>query len=223
MNVGRRGKYLLLELDDKKSLVLHLRMTGRLTQTALPIPESGRKHLRLMFQFDGDQALMFHDVRRFGTAFVLQDKDASSYWRRLGLEPLERSFNSKSLKELLAGRKRPIKSLLLDQSLIAGIGNIYADEALFAAGIHPLRPANEVSDEETGRLAKAIKATLRNAIRLAGSSIDTYRDAWGRAGRFQDTFRVHRRQGDPCPGCSGTVEKIKVGGRGTYFCPGCQR
>lgn len=222
MNVSRRGKYLLLGLDKGDSLVLHLRMTGRLTATRLPVPHTGRKHLRLVLAFD-DEALAFHDVRRFGTATILPEAEASGYWKRLGVEPLERTFNSRELEKLLDDRKRPVKSLLLDQSLIAGIGNIYADEALFAARIHPLRPAREVAGNEAARLAKAIKETLRRAIRLQGSSIDTYRDSRGRAGRFQDTFRVHRREDEPCPDCGGTVKKTRVGGRGTYFCPGCQK
>ncbi len=225
-SVGRRGKYLLFKLGNGETLVLHLRMTGVLTHvpggTARKAAAEQRPP-RLVLRFDDGASLLFHDTRRFGTAMVLSGEDSGTYWHRLGQEPLERDFNAGSLERSLSGRKRPIKSVLLDQALIAGIGNIYADEALFEARIHPLRPAGEISGDEIAALVKAIKSTLRRAIRLQGSSIDTYRDSLGRRGRFQETFRVHRRQGEPCPGCQGMVEKIKVGGRGTYFCPSCQR
>lgn len=222
LGITRRGKYLRVQMTSGETLVLHLRMTGRLTH--IDDPRSAEKrHLRILFTLDDGSGLAFNDLRRFGRAFVLSAADSEKYWERLGPEPLERSFNSKALKGILDSRKRPIKSLLLDQSLIAGIGNIYADETLFRAGIHPLRPAAEVTGPEVSRLAQAIKETLRAAIALEGSSVDTYRTARGLRGRFQETFRVHRRLGELCPGCgAATVEKIKVGGRGTYFCPGCQ-
>lgn len=222
--VNRRGKYLCCALASGLVLVIHLRMTGVLTHIDAPGDGVERRHLRLLFLLDDGSGLTFHDQRRFGKALLLSPEEEESYWEgRLGPEPLERSFNGAALKEILNSRKRPVKSLLLDQSLVAGIGNIYADESLFRARIHPLRLAAAVSEEEAGRLAKAIKETLRRAITLEGSSIDTYRTVRGGRGRFQDTFQVHRRVGDPCPGCGSTVEKIKVGGRGTYFCPGCQK
>lgn len=220
--VKRRGKYLLLELDSNDTLVIHLRMTGRLTQTPLPLAEEDLKHLRFIIAFSKNDGLAFHDVRRFGKAFLLSQKLAGDYWKKLGPEPLGNSFNSRHLKSVVGNRKGPIKSLLLNQSQIAGIGNIYADESLFQAGIHPLRPAGELEDEEIKQLSLAIKDTLRRAIKLEGSSIDTYRDSLGERGRFQETFRVHRRQGEPCPSCKSKVQKIRVGGRGTYFCPKCQ-
>lgn len=244
--LDRRGKYLLARLDSEDILVLHLRMTGILTHWPAGSWPAGRggageaairwaggksrqreaipsRHLRLVLALDDGSSLAFHDQRRFGRAFVLPAADSEEYWRRLGPEPLERSFNQAELERILDARRRPIKSLLLDQQLIAGIGNIYADEALYGAGIHPLRLASSLSADEAGRLTRAIKETLRHAIRLEGSSIDTYRTARGRKGRFQETFRVHRRAGEPCRSCGGAVEKIKVGGRGTYFCPECQR
>ncbi|MHB8859547.1 MAG: bifunctional DNA-formamidopyrimidine glycosylase/DNA-(apurinic or apyrimidinic site) lyase [Thermoleophilia bacterium] len=222
-SVSRRGKYLLLNLKSGDTLVFHLRMTGRLTQARLPIGKNYRQHLRLVLELSGGSALTFHDARRFGKAFVLSPDEVEIYWKKLGPEPLERSFNVRYLERVVGKRTRPIKSLLLDQSIVAGVGNIYADEALYRAGIHPERPAGEIDSAEAKRLAGAIKATLRRAIELQGSSIDTYRDARGGSGSFQNTFRVHRREGKPCPGCGGTVKKIKVGGRGTYFCPSCQK
>jgi len=219
----RRGKYRLLDLDSKDPLVMHLRMTGILTYLHPPPSEEEKKHLRMLLHFDDGTGLAFHDTRRFGRAFILKPEENEQYWSRFGPEPLEKGFDAAYLKKLLAGRSRPVKSLLLDQSMVAGIGNIYADEALYKAGIMPTRPAGGLSDEEIRRLTRSIRATLKKAIKLQGSSIDTYRDSMGRKGSFQETFQVHRRQGKPCPSCGTSVEKIRVGGRGTYFCPVCQK
>lgn len=221
--VSRRGKYLRFELEGGRTLVIHLRMTGRLSFLGPGKRGAPRSHLRLSLRFNGGSHLLLEDQRRFAQALVLTASQSADFWDRLGPEPLERSFNASVLAGILDARKRPVKSLLLDQRLIAGIGNIYADEALFGARIHPLRPAGSVSTGEAARLASSIKETLRRAIELKGSSIDTYRDAGGHKGSFQNAFRVHRRAGEPCPQCGGTVQKIKVGGRGTYFCPACQK
>lgn len=220
---GRRGKYLLLELDSGDTLVIHLRMTGRLTHLKLPLPMEDDKHLRLLVTFADGNGLSFHDTRRFGRAFILSSEESAGYWSKLGPEPLENGFNPRYLSQVLRGRSRPIKSLLLDQALVAGIGNIYADEALFGAGILPTRPSGDLDDAEIRRLVKSIKATLKKAISLQGSSIDTYRDSQGRRGSYQDIFQVHRRLGEPCPACGTSVEKIRLGGRATYFCPVCQK
>ncbi|MFA6001378.1 MAG: DNA-formamidopyrimidine glycosylase [Thermoleophilia bacterium] len=222
IELSRRGKYLRFELDNGFMLVIHLRMTGRLTAVNLPIDKDLKKHLRLLFCFEDETCIAFNDARRFGKAFILKASEAMEYWKKMGPEPLDRSFNAARLKRILEKRNRPIKSFLLDQHMVAGIGNIYADEALYLARIHPLCPASELSDDEIDLLVRSIKSTLRSAIAHKGSSIDTYRDSEGRKGEFQDTFNVHRREGEPCPACGRTVEKIKVGGRGTYFCPACQ-
>lgn len=218
--VSRRGKYLRVELASGATLVIHLRMTGQLIPTAAK--PAADPHLRLFFSLDDDSFLAFCDQRRFGRAFVLRP-DEDGYWNKLGPEPLERSFTPARLAGALSGSRAPVKSFLMNQSHVAGIGNIYADEALFEAGIHPQRPAGSLSAAEIQRLVKAIKGILRQAISLNGTSIRTYRDAEGRAGRYQEAFRVHQRQGEPCPRCGGKVEKIRVGGRGTYFCPRCQK
>lgn len=221
--ISRRGKYLRVELDDGALLVLHLRMTGIVSHVRPPLSEDGGKYLRLVFELDDGSLVTFQDSRRFGRAWLPSRAEADELWERMGPEPLERSFNSRTLASLLDGRKRPVKPAIMDQGIVAGIGNIYADEALFEAKIHPERPSGALSSVEIETLTGCIKNTLRRAVRLQGSSIDSYRDARGNRGRFQDTFKVHRRAGEPCPRCSTTVEKIKVGGRGTYFCPNCQR
>lgn len=233
--LSRRGKYLRFELAGGGTLVLHLRMTGRLTlvhadprgtQTSGPEAAGNAvdpKHLRLIIELDNGSCVAFHDTRRFGTAIYLHAEEEADFWDRLGPEPLERSFNPASLMKICSGRKKAVKSALMDQKLIAGIGNIYADESLFRAGIHPERPAGELSYGEIELLCREIKSTLRHAIKLQGSSIDTYADTSGQRGGFQETFKVHRRGGEPCPACGTTIEKIRVGGRGTYYCPKCQK
>ncbi len=234
-SLDRRGKYLRFELEGGGALVLHLRMTGRLTlidggsrdsrsrSRNGEAPDLDSRYLRLVMDLDSGGRLAFHDMRRLGTATYLEDDEDKAYWEKLGPEPLSRGFSGARLHRILSERKKPVKSALMDQRLIAGIGNIYADESLFRAGIHPQRRASEIQASEVESLCREIKATLREAIRLQGSSIDTYADTSGRSGGFQETFKVHRRAGEPCPGCGRTIEKIKVGGRGTYFCPGCQQ
>lgn len=222
IELSRRGKYLRFELDNGNTLVIHLRMTGRLTAVNRPIGKDLKKYLRLLLCFEDETCIAFNDARRFGKTFILKASEAEQYWEKLGPEPLDRSFNAARFKKISEKRNRPIKSFLLDQHMVAGIGNIYADEALYGAKIHPMYPAYKLSDIEIERLVGSIKTTLRSAIAHKGSSIDTYRDSEGKRGRFQETFRVHRREGEPCPACGHTVEKIKVGGRGTYFCPACQ-
>ncbi|GBE57746.1 formamidopyrimidine-DNA glycosylase [bacterium BMS3Abin01] len=219
----RRGKYLRFELADGETLVIHLRMTGRLTHLERRPGGDRRRHLRLLLHLDDGTFIAFHDTRRLGKAFIIPAGDSRAYWQKLGPEPLGRSFTPARLAKMTAGRDRQIKTLLMDQSFIAGIGNIYADEALFDAGIDPRRPAGKLTQPEITRLHSSIRKTLKKAIRLEGSSIDSYVNARGEKGGFQETFQVHRRQGEPCPRCGHTIEKIRVGGRGTYFCPYCQK
>jgi formamidopyrimidine-DNA glycosylase len=218
--VGRRGKYLVIGLDDGSSLVCHLRMTGWFHHVAQP---SERPHLRALFGLDDGSWLLYSDQRRFGTMRLLGPDEQESYWRgRLGPEPLAPEWTSADLLRALRGRRAPIKALLLDQRVVAGVGNIYADEALFRAGIHPLRPAGKVTRAQWEGLATAIVETLAAGIDANGASIDDFRDLDGARGSFQDEFLVHRHEGDPCPRCGGTVRKLVVGGRGTYVCERCQ-
>lgn len=220
----RRGKYLLLGLDSGDTLAMHLRMTGRLHHS--PTGQApADAHRRARFELDDGGTLDFSDTRRFGRVWIVpaDHPDPEGYWNaRIGVEPLERRFTAARLGELLAGRTAPIKASILDQRLIAGVGNIYADESLFQAGVHPTRPAGSLDADEVAALRDAIRDRLRAGIRSGGASIDRYRDTIGNAGTMQDMLRVHRHEGDPCPTCGTTVVKTRVAGRGTYFCPTCQ-
>lgn len=220
--VGRRGKYLLLDLDADETLVLHLRMTGRIHWR--PAGEAiDERFLRALFAFDDGSTVSFGDARRFGTAMMLPAADAADYWRgRVGVEPLARGFTGRRLAELLDGRRGPIKPLLLNQGVVAGLGNMYVDEALFAAGVHPLRVAGSLDADEIRRLHRSIRDRLRLAVESGGASIDSYRDGLGERGSMQDLLRVHLHEGEPCPRCRSTILKDTVGGRGTYWCPSCQ-
>lgn len=221
---NRRGKYLLVVLDSGDTLAMHLRMTGRLHHSPTgQAPED--KHRRARFELDDGATLDFSDTRRFGRIWIVlaDHPDSEGYWNtRLGVEPLERQFTAARLAQVLAGRTAPIKASILDQKLIAGVGNIYADEALFQAGVHPTRPAGSLDADEIAALREAIRDRLRVGIRSGGASIDRYRDTIGNSGSMQDMLRVHLHQGDPCPQCGTTIVKIRVAQRGTYVCPTCQ-
>jgi len=234
--LGRRGKYLLLGLDREQTLVMHLRMTGNLVlvegedkldpSEGMRLYEGERstseRHLRARFLLDDGRELWFTDPRRFGEAFLVEDSNLQERFARLGVEPLSEAFTPELLGEIVAGRTAPLKSFLLDQGSIAGVGNIYADEALFRARLHPLSPAGSMKPEHLEALRDAIVAALEAGIDGGGASIDDYRDGRGEKGRMQDEFLVHTREGRPCPRCGGTIERIVVSGRSTYFCPGCQ-
>jgi len=235
--LGRRGKYLLLGLDGGRTLVMHLRMTGNLVlveghskldpSEGMRLYEAERstseRHLRARFALDDGRELWFTDPRRFGEALLLSDEQLDAHFApRLGVEPLSEEFTAELLGELAAGRRAPLKSFLLDQKGVAGIGNIYADEALFRARLHPLSPAESMKPEHLEVLRDGIVAALEAGIDGGGASIDDYRDGRGEKGRMQDEFLVHTREGEPCPRGDGTVERIVVSGRSTYFCPGCQ-
>jgi formamidopyrimidine-DNA glycosylase len=217
--LGRRGKYLLLRLDDGRTLVMHLRMTGNLV---IPNGSTEERHLRARFVLDDGRELWFTDPRRFGEGFLVDDSDLEGRFAKLGIEPLSPDFTAAALGGIAAGRTAPLKSFLLDQRGIAGVGNIYADEALFRAALHPLSPAGSMKPEHLEALRDGVVAALEAGIDGGGASIDDYRDGRGEKGRMQDEFLVHTREGKPCPRCDGTIERIVVGGRSTYFCPVCQ-
>jgi formamidopyrimidine-DNA glycosylase len=219
-SLGRRGKHLLLGLDDGRTLVMHLRMTGNLIITDGSTEE---RHLRARFRLDDGREVWFTDPRRFGEARLIDDARLDAYLdERLGVEPLSEDFTPEALGEIVADRSAPLKSFLLDQRGIAGIGNIYADEALFRARLHPLSPAGSMKPEQLEALRDGVVAALEAGIDGGGASIDDYRDGRGERGRMQDEFLVHTREGEPCPRCGEAIERIVVAGRSTYLCPRCQ-
>jgi formamidopyrimidine-DNA glycosylase len=235
--LGRRGKYLMLALDREQTLVMHLRMTGNLVLVEgdrVLDPSEGRRlyeaerstsarHLRALFALDDGRELWFTDPRRFGEAFLIDDADLDRRFAgKLGVEPFSPAFTPEALGAMAAGRTVPLKSFLLDQAGVAGVGNIYADEALFRARLHPLSPAGSMKPEHHEALRDAVVAALEAGIENGGSSIDDYRDGRGEKGTMQDEFLVHTREGEPCPECGGEIVRIVIGGRSTYYCPSCQ-
>ncbi len=221
--VARRGKYLVFEFESGRHLLVHLRMTGNVEHPARG-GLAADPYRRAVVRLDDGSDVAYRDVRRFGTWDLLEPGELDDYFaaRRLGGEPLERGFTTRSLTRALAGRRAPIKAALLDQRAAAGIGNIYADEALWRARINPLRPAGSLDPDEISRLRKAIRAALETGIARQGATLRDYRDPEGRRGRMQDEFRVYGRAGQPCKRCGTAIEKIRAGGRGTWFCPHCQ-
>jgi formamidopyrimidine-DNA glycosylase len=213
-SVGRRAKYLDLQLDDFH-LFIHLRMSGDLVlQTA---PYHPQKHDRLLLQLSGDTILAFNDTRKFGRVWLTDNP--ASVTGGLGPEPLSEEFSPSWLYAALHSRHRQMKPLLLDQTFVAGLGNIYTDEALHLAGIHPLRNSDTITLQEASRLHAGIQKSLKDGIEHNGASID-----WVyRGGGFQNYFRVYGRQGEACPECGTPIRRITVGQRGTHFCPACQQ
>jgi formamidopyrimidine-DNA glycosylase len=239
--LGRRGKYLIWSFEGDVYLAQHLRMTGAVLSEADPEPHHTRVRLQLGPISAARAAgvtraaavgpgsrrpsrLVIVDPRRFGTGELLLGSDALEgfFASRLGLEPFDERFTAAHLRALAKGRAAPIKAFLLDQRKIAGVGNIYADEALFRAGVHPRRPAGRLSAAQYARLREGIIAALSAGIDARGASIDDFRHVDGVRGSFQDQFLVHLRAGEPCLTCGATIVKMVVGGRGTYVCESCQ-
>src|SRR3954469_13094956 len=220
VRLGRRGKYLVWHLADDVHLVCHLRMTG----TMLLDPPAGTPYARVEFALDDGTRLLFCDPRRFGTGELARSSEELSafFAARLGVEPLGPEFTPERLRELAAGRRAPVKAWLLDQTTVAGVGNIYADEALFRARIHPLRPAGALKPAQLDALRDGVVGALTAGLAAGGATIDHFRHADGVMGAFQDEFLVHRREGEPCVSCGRPVRKMVVGGRGTYACERCQ-
>jgi formamidopyrimidine-DNA glycosylase len=214
--VERRGKYLLLRLESGLGLLVHLRMTGG-------FGFEPATHERAVLELDDGTRVAYRDVRRFGTWLVLDGAELAPYLSlKNGPEPLGPRFTARWLADRLARRRAPLKAVLLDQRVVAGLGNIYADEALWRARIHPLRPANAVSLEEARRLVRAIRAVLRLGIERQGSTLRDYVQPDGEPGGMQREFHVYGREGEPCDRCGRPIAKTRAGGRGTWFCPRCQ-
>lgn len=219
VDVGRRGKYLVLHLDNGLMWVVHLRMTGRLLHKASGCPPD--PHLRAAFRIDDGAWLCYLDLRKLGMMWLADDWSLVN--PNLGPEPLENGFDLADFGARLKRRSAPIKAVLLDQSVLAGVGNIYADEALFAARIDPRRAANRLSKPSVRRLHAALRDVLLEALGDRGSSFRDYVDSKGEEGLHQLKVRVFRRTGEPCPVCGTRIRRTKVGGRSTHFCPRCQR
>ena len=218
-DISRRGKFLVFHLSSGLYLIVHLRMTGALLLRQAGAPAD--RYVRAVLSLDDGNELRFSDLRKFGAMWLVPD--TSPVLGRLGPEPMDGGLTSALLRELTARRRVPIKSLLLDQRALAGLGNIYADEALFAAGLHPQRPASGLSDAEVERLHEAILRVLTAALGDRGSSFRDYVDASGREGMHQLRVRVFRRTGQPCYVCGRAIKRVRVGGRSTHYCPKCQR
>jgi formamidopyrimidine-DNA glycosylase len=221
--LDRRGKYLIVRFESGRALLIHLRMTGSLRHA--PKGElADDPHRRAVVRLDDGSDVAYRDVRRFGTWQLLEPEDLEPYLeKRLGVEPLERTFTSPRLGRRLEGRRAPIKAALLDQRTVAGLGNIYVDEALWRAELHPLRPAGTLEEGELTRLTRAIKDVLKAGVKRQGASLRDYSTPDGGRGRMQDRFRVYGREGDPCQRCGTPIDKIRTAGRGTWYCPNCQR
>jgi formamidopyrimidine-DNA glycosylase len=219
--VHRRGKWLLLELDGGAYLMVHLGMTGRFT--VVPAAAKREPHTHLVFRLDNGDKLRFRDARRFGSVTYFPDRPSWEVFlaTRLGPEPWD--LRPAAFRTALKNTKRPVKAALLDQTVVAGVGNIYADEACFAARIDPRRPGNVIRSAEADRLLHAIRAVLDRAIELKGSTIRDYVGGTGGRGGFQNEFQVYGREGEPCPRCGTAIESVRLAGRSTHYCPKCQK
>jgi formamidopyrimidine-DNA glycosylase len=220
--VSRRGKYAIFALDSGDALIVHRGMTGSLLLRPTDAPLE--PYVRLIFRLEDGTELRFDDARKFGKAFVMRESgdERPLPWQRMGPEPLSPDFTPDYLASALSRRSAPIKSLLLNQEIVAGLGNIYVDESLYRARIHPLRRAGTLGPDEINRLYEAIRQVLDAAVRSRGTTFNSYRDIEGREGQYQSTLSVFRKTAQPCPTCGTPLERIVVGGRGTHFCPECQ-
>lgn len=217
--VGRRGKYVIVGLS-RGYLLIHLKMSGRLY--VVPVDEPSDRHVHVIFDLDDGRQLRFRDVRKFGRIYLVDDP--SEITAGLGPEPLDDDLKVEDFSRLLTSRRGRLKPLLLNQGFLAGLGNIYADEALFAARLNPLRKADSLTDDERARLYEAIRTVLKQAIANRGTTLDDggYTDADGQAGGYQDRIAVYGQWGKPCLQCGIPIERIVVGGRSAHFCPHCQ-
>jgi formamidopyrimidine-DNA glycosylase len=221
--ISRRGKYAAFQLDGADVLIIHRGMTGSLFLRNSSDPQEA--HIRVLFRLDDGRELRFNDPRKFGSVLLMERSglERPLPWLRMGPEPLDDEFDAATLRRALARRTALLKPLLLNQSVVAGLGNIYADEALHLARIHPQRRADTLSTHETKRLHAAIRTVLAEAIAGRGTTFSSYRDYEGREGDFQHRLRVFGRTGAACPRCGTAIIKLVVGGRGTHMCPRCQK
>src|SRR6056297_4495 len=224
MYISRRGKYIIVNFDNNQyRLVIHLRMSGKLLYKERQ--EGREKHTHVVFEFNDNTDLRFNNVRKFGRLYFIEDDKFENAGNidNLGLEPLSDKFSLKLFKEMLDKRKGMIKPLLMNQEFIAGIGNIYADEALFLAEIRPDRKANNLKEKEIKALYKQLRKILRKGIKMGGTSISDYVNALGETGKFQKELNVYQREGQKCKICGEEIQKKKISGRSIRFCPNCQK
>ena len=222
-DLSRRAQYLIIHFDRARRLVIHLGMSGQLL--LVPAGQVFDKHDHIILSLDDGLELRFRDPRRFGMVVAMGESEMNEFapLKQLGPEPLAADCKADYLFERSRGMKQPVKNFLMDQRVIVGVGNIYASESLFLAGIHPLKPAGRISRARWQRLLAAIKRVLRDAIRQGGTTLTDFRDSQGNAGYFQVALRVYGRKGEPCRTCQATIRAQVVAGRSTFFCPRCQR
>lgn len=233
LGLRRRSKYILADLSTAETLLIHLGMTGRMLVSGAPLGQfthdhpAPQKHDHVVLDMEGGARVTFNDARRFGAMDLLPTETAEAHplLSALGPEPLGNAFDEAWLSQRLAGRRTPIKTALLDQHIVAGLGNIYVCEVLFRARLHPARLAGDLTPAQVAALVPLIREVLAEAIEAGGSSLRDYRQADGELGYFQHTFRVYGREGEACrtPGCTGIVARLVQSGRSSFFCPACQR
>ncbi|MBI4410699.1 MAG: DNA-formamidopyrimidine glycosylase [Gemmatimonadetes bacterium] len=221
-DVGRRGKNVVLHFDRDRVLAVNLGMTGRLVVSESPRAAELR-HVAVRLDLDDGHALLYDDTRRFGRLELHTTATWAERSAELGLEPLAPEFTAAALHKLAGASRTRIRNWLLDQRRVAGVGNIYANEALFRAGVHPARPANCMSAREAAKLRDALVAVLTEAIAARGTTLSDYRDAAGEAGGFEPRLQIYGREGEPCPVCGQTIQRVVLTNRSAFFCPRCQR
>jgi formamidopyrimidine-DNA glycosylase len=221
--INRRGKYIIIELNKDKNMVIHLRMTGKLL--VKEVKEFRDKHTHVIFSLNDGQEIRFNNIRKFGRVYLIDKNhpEQAGGLADLGPEPLSDDLTVEDFKKLFENRRALMKSLLLNQHFIAGIGNIYADEILFRSGVRPDRTADTLTEMEKEAVYHNMREILKKGIIYGGTSFSDYVNAFGEKGSFQEELRVHQRQGEECYECGSIIEKIKVSGRSTYFCPQCQK
>ena len=222
----RRGKYVVVQFETDRALLIHLRMTGSLhhAHRSPPGTTGVDPYRRAVVTLDNGSDVTYRDVRRFGTWLLLEPGELDPYLAvRNGPEPLGRKFTTRFLRDRLSGRNAPVKAALLDQRTVAGLGNIYVDEALWHAGLHPHRPVGSLGEEEIRSVRGGIRRALERGIARQGATLRDYRKPDGGSGSMQHEFKVYGREGEPCPRCGTLIEKTRAGGRGTWYCPACQR
>lgn len=233
LGLRRRSKYILIDLDSDETLLIHLGMSGRMLISGHTVGAfhhqhpAPAKHDHVVIDMDSGARITFNDARRFGAMDLMDTARQDEHWllRDLGPEPLGNAFNESYLIDRFKGRNTPVKSALLDQRIVSGLGNIYVCEVLYRAGIHPKRKAGQISAKRVATLVPLIRDVLSEAIAAGGSSLRDYRQSDGELGYFQHVFQVYDREGDPCltPGCDRTISRIVQSGRSSFFCPQCQR